>query len=516
MSDVIYLRKSRADLELESRSEVDVLSRHEAELRRNAARLGRTVTAVYREVVSGDTISARPVMMQLLHEVELGKWDAVHVVETSRLARGDTIDQGIVARAFQLSGTLIVTPSKIVDPNNEYDEDYFEFDLFMSRREYKAITRRQQRGRIASMNEGKWVANKAPYGYDRQKLTGEKGWTLVPNDKADTVRSIFQWYTSGMGTSLIVRRLNETGVPSPTGKDWTNCVVRAILDNPSYTGMIPWGRRPAVKTVRGGAVTVHTPRAKEYQLFQGRHEPIVTKEIFDAAQDRLAHNKSRPGPKQAAMKNPLSGLVYCSKCGRAMVRRPYGNGYPDGLICPYTSCDNVGSRLDLVEEAVLDGLRRWLMDFDAGKRPEEAPEASQAAQVQRAIRDADKELADLQTQLMRIYDLTEQGVYSSDDFLTRSRENAARRQAAEKRLEDLAAELARLQTVLSARAELVPDLRHILDAYDGATVEEKNALLKSVLSRVDYLKTNRERWGLGSDMSLTLYPRIPFSFPPDR
>ena len=197
MSDVIYLRKSRADLELESRSDEDVLARHEAELRRNAARLGRTVTAVYREVVSGDTITARPMMQRLLYEVESGMWDAVHVVETSRLARGDTIDQGVVARAFRYSGTLIITPSKIVDPNNEYDEDYFEFDLFMSRREYKAITRRMQRGRVASAREGKWVANRAPFGYDRVKLEREKGWTLVPNADADIVRDIFAWYTSG-------------------------------------------------------------------------------------------------------------------------------------------------------------------------------------------------------------------------------------------------------------------------------------------------------------------------------
>jgi len=508
MPDVIYLRKSRADLELESRSEVDVLARHEAELRRNAARLGRTVTAVYREVVSGDTIEARPQMQRLLYEVEAGKWDAVHVVETSRLARGDTIDQGIVARAFQLSGTLIITPTKIVDPNNEYDEDYFEFDLFMARREYKAITRRQQRGRMASIQEGKWVANKAPYGYDRVKLTGEKGWTLQPNADAPTVRDIFTWYIDGLGVSLIVRRLNELGILSPSGKDWTNPVVRAILSNPAYTGMIAWGRRAGVKSVSGGSVVKSRPRSRDYTLVPGRHEPLVDRETFEAVQERLSLNPSRPGPKQAPMKNPLAGLVYCSKCGRAMVRRPYNRDYPDGLICPYTSCETVGSRLDAVEAAILEALRHWLADLDVGKRPEDTAEASQISQIERQITATKKELEDLQRQLTRIYDLTEQGVYTSEDFLTRSKENAARREAAEQRLVDLSRQAEQLHAVIYSRDQLAPDLRHVLDVYPSATLEEKNALLKSVLSRVIYSKTSRERWATGSDLRLDLIPRI--------
>ena len=509
MPDVIYLRKSRADLEMESRSAVDVLARHEEELRRNAARLGRTITAVYREVVSGDTISARPEMMRLLHEVESGMWDAVHVVETSRLARGDTIDQGIVARAFSLSNTLIITPAKVVDPNNEFDSDFFEFDLFMARREYKMITRRMQRGRVASTREGKWAANRAPFGYDRVKLEREKGWTLTPNSDADTVRDIYSWFTrEGLGVSRIVRRLNESGILSPKGKDWTNCVVREILANPAYAGFVRWGFRPTVKSVENGEVKLSNPRKSDYELFHGLHPAIVSRETFDAAKEKLSHNKSRPGPKQVETKNPLSGLVYCAKCGRAMVRRPYGNGYPDGLLCVYTSCDTVSSTLATVEEAILSALRKWLADLEAGVRPEDTPEAAEISATEKAIRSLEKELESLSQQLSRIYDLTEQGVYSSEDFVTRSRENSARRQETEIRLADLRRKAEELRHIIFNREQLAPDLRHVLDAYPSATPAEKNALLKSVLSKVVYSKSSRERWATGSDMHIDLFPRI--------
>lgn len=156
----IYLRKSRADREAEARGEGETLARHERILLDLAKKRGYNVGAIYREVVSGETISARPVMQQLLQEVEAGKWDGVLVVEVERLARGDTIDQGVVSRAFQFSNTLIITPMKTYDPNNEFDEEYFEFGLFMSRREFKlssaallpAVNLLRKKANIAEVN----------------------------------------------------------------------------------------------------------------------------------------------------------------------------------------------------------------------------------------------------------------------------------------------------------------------------------------------------------------------------
>ena len=174
MQYCLYLRKSRADSEAEALGEGETLARHEKALLDLAKKLNLNITAIYREIVSGETIAARPVMQQLLQEVEQGIWDGVLVMEVERLARGDTIDQGIVAQTFKFSDTKIITPIKTYNPNNEFDEEYFEFGLFMSRREYKTINRRLQRGRMASVKDGKYVANKAPYGYNRIRIENDK------------------------------------------------------------------------------------------------------------------------------------------------------------------------------------------------------------------------------------------------------------------------------------------------------------------------------------------------------
>ena len=121
MQYCLYLRKSRADSEAEARGEGETLARHEKALLDLAKKLNLNITAIYREIVSGETIAARPVMQQLLQEVEQGIWDGVLVMEVERLARGDTIDQGIVAQTFKFSDTKIITPIKTYNPNNEFD-----------------------------------------------------------------------------------------------------------------------------------------------------------------------------------------------------------------------------------------------------------------------------------------------------------------------------------------------------------------------------------------------------------
>ena len=98
----LYLRKSRADCEAEARGETETLARHEKILMELAEKLHLHITAVYREIVSGETISARPVMQQLLSEVE----------KTAVLPAVIPLIRASFPEHFSTLGTKIITPAK--------------------------------------------------------------------------------------------------------------------------------------------------------------------------------------------------------------------------------------------------------------------------------------------------------------------------------------------------------------------------------------------------------------------
>lgn len=512
----MYLRKSRKDLELEAVGGEDTLERHRRVLLELARQHELTVTRIYQEVVSGDTIEGRPQMQQLLRDVEAGSYDAVICHDIDRLGRGGMRDQGLILETFKWSHTAIITPDKVYNLDAEFDEEALEFKTMSARYEYRMIKKRLARGREASVREGKFTGHIPPYGYERYKLKGQKGWSLRPVEPAaSVVRDIYRWFLGEneprIGVSLIVRRLNERGIPGPAGKDWVPCTVRGILSNPEYAGYIRSKNRPSQKSMENGQLVEHRPRAAAPLLFPGLHEPLITQEQLDAAAALLAMNKGRPGPKQVKMKNPLSGLVICDQCGRAMVRRPYGNGYPDGLLCSYTSCSCVSSTLETVETAILDGLRSWVVNLDvsfengAGERSDE----DALRDVRRAIDAAQAEGERLRGQRARAYDLVEQGIYTPEIFTQRMSALADELAAVAAQIEQLTLEAERLETAAAAKSALLPNILHVLDVYDLAeTPEEKNALLRSVLSKVTYHKTRRSRWSGGSDLSLTLYPIV--------
>lgn len=524
MSYAIYLRKSRADIEAEIRGEGETLERHRTALLDLARRLDLTVPRIYSEVVSGDTIASRPQMQQLLEDVENGCWEGVLVMDIDRLARGDTIDQGIVAQAFKNAGCKIITPAKTYDPSNEFDEEYFEFGLFMARREYKAINRRIQRGRIASIQEGKYIGSVPPFGYNRVKIQGAKGYTLEPHpEQAPIVQTIFSLFTDGearpdgtvakLGTSMISRQLNEWKILSPGGTTWTGTMVRTILQNPTYMGKIRWGYRPyQKKTCAGQTVSVrHKKKPGEYTLVDGLHPPLVSEDTFQLAQELIKQSKGFPLPYDYQLKNPLSGIVFCGLCGHAMVRRYSKRDEQTYLLCTCQSCNNVSSHFDIVEQHLIQSMENWLLQYKIQMETQNPPQPQDTIQLRsKSLNRLQNELRTLQKQQSNLHDLLEQGVYSTDTFLNRSAVLDTKMSETRLAIQQLEEEIANEEIQRLSTEEFIPQFKHILEYYQvSEDVQTKNDLLKEVLEKVTYIKRSGGRWGDPYNFELSIFPRIP-------
>lgn len=507
--DAIYLRKSRVDLEAERSGAGNTLSRHRQTLTDLAKRQDRQIGEIYEEICSGDSIASRPEMQRLLHDVEAGRWDSILVMEIERLARGDSIDQGVVAQAFKYSGTKIVTPMKIYDPQNEFDEEFFEFGLFMSRREYKTIKRRLQAGQLAAVKEGRYMGKTAPLGYRRVRVENGKGWTLeIVPETAAHVQHIFQLALQGYGLQKIARTLNAEGIPSAQGKTWSEFTVRTILDNVVYRGDVSWGKRPSVKTSTGGVVSKTRPCSDTYLICEGLHEPIVTREIFAAAQEQRRRFPAPPVHQNAALHNPFQGLLYCRLCGQRLQLCLKSSTGKRSFVCRNLACDNISATQEVVEHAVHDALVRWTREYSFSLDHADAADLEQErASIQTRCDQIAAQLQQQNQRMSRAYDMLELGVYQPEEFQIRRAELQKQNAALQDSYRDAAQSMQKLQDILDARSTIVPRITHITDVWDSLhTPEEKNTLLRSCIERLEYQKTGKRSQ---SQIKVWVYPVLP-------
>jgi len=509
----IYLRKSREDIESEKYGESETLARHEKILTTLAEKRNLTIGKIYREVVSGETISERKEMQKLLKDVENEKWTGVLVVEVERLARGDTADQGRVSKAFKYSHTKIITPVKTYDPDNEFDEEYFEFGLFMSRREYKTINRRLQRGREVSVSEGKFVGNIAPFGYDRVKLKDSKGYSLSINqNEASIVKEIFRLYAfEGNTINSVVKQLNNMNLKPRISNEWTISSVKDILSNPTYVGKIVWNRRKQKKKTKNGHLIISRPRNNEYLIYDGLHEPIIDTETWDLVQEKRKQNTPKVKHNNI-VQNPLVGLVFCEKCGKPMQRRPYTKANkPATLMCSNSKCDNISSKLYIVENKIIEALKIWLENYKIDYKIKDNSNIENNRIIEQSILATKKELEKENANLNKIYDFLENGIYSKEEFINRSKSKKENIESLENKLKEYTKLLNKNTEMQQQKEIIIPKLENVIDLYYNLeSAEDKNVLLKSILAKVTYLKTEKaiKKDSDPTNFELHIYPKV--------
>ena len=501
---VIYLRKSRKDAEFSKEPLEKTLERHEKQLQDFSQRVfGLKIPEknIYREVVSGDTISDRPQMQKVLELIESDDVKGVLCIEIERLARGNSIDQGVIAQKFQITNTKIITPAKIYDLDNEFDLSFFEDGLYQSRKFLTYTKKILSRGKVQSVKEGKFIGSKAPLGYDRKKLKNEKGWTLEKNKDNWIVRKIFDLYLyENMGATNIAHKMNTLGVSGAISSTWSTAMIRSILKrNDVYAGYITYNKRKTIKKYVDGNIVVTRPESNDYLLIKGLHEPTITEEEYEEIKRKLKESYKPSTKKGYSVKNPLAGIVKCGLCGRSMYRRPYNKSFTkngkineDTLLCTNLVCNNVSTALKLVENAVIEKIKtkeieveNIIKDFKTNN-----PSISRNNnKIEKELELYKKKIATLEKQKEKTCELLEKEIYTPEMFFERT--NSIKNEIEEaqnciKQLEETQknTEIAKLET-------MYPKFEKILNLYDKLSTEDKNELLKSIIKEIRYFKTNK-------------------------
>lgn len=477
-----YLRKSRMEEGMETD---EVLAKHRKALADFAARNDIHIIETYYEVVSGESLYARPEMLRLLQDVEAGNYDAVLCMDLDRLSRGRMHDQGVILDTFRDSDTLIITPEKTYDLHDELDDEMAEFKTFMSRREYKIINKRLRRGLQQSIQDGCYVAN-APYGY--RKTTVDKKPTLeIYEPEAKFVRMIFEMYADGYGCVAIARQLTLLGARPHRSNEFNRSSVAHILKNPTFIGKVVWNQKSHIKKgARGNEkhITIYNPRDK-WTITDGLHPAIVDKALYDKCQEILA-GKYRPSRNDGTVKSALAGLVYCGTCGAHMQKMNQNKNVPY-LLCNRRGCC-AGAKYEYVETRILQHLREILDELTSSQAQAKVPPGTDYKALLTEVR-REQKAADGQKN--RLYELLELGEYDLPTFRERMPVVKAKIAALEAKEEELLTAMDRqARTDPKAQAEKIAA---VLAAYDDSDAAHRNSLLHSVIERVTYHKEKKTK-----------------------
>lgn len=398
-----YLRKSQSDDPLLTIEEV--LQKHENLLDEwDMKHLGALVPEQnrFREVVSGETIKERPEINKVLRLIESPKYKAVKIVEPQRLTRGDLEDIGRIMKLFKHTNTFIITLDRTYDLRDEYDWTAFETELKRGNDYLNYYKKIQNRGRLLSVSQGNYLGSSPPYGFNKIKVKDGKRECPTLEEKkeeADIVRLIFDLYVNkDMGCTKICNYLDSLGIKPPKGKYWSPAAMKDKLENVHYIGKVKWNWRKTIDIVENGEFIKTRPKAKigEYLIYEGRHEGIVSEELFNAAQEK--RGKNHRAKATAKFRNPFAGLLWC-KCGRAMSLRFFKNKDGSEKSAPRLSCEdqkhcNNGSCLyEEIMNRVVEVLQQCIEDFEIRIKNDEGDSAKLHAQL---IKNLEKKMKDLE------------------------------------------------------------------------------------------------------------------------
>ena len=167
-------------------------------------------------------------------------------------------------------------------------------------------------------------------------------------------------------------------------------------------------------------------------------------------------------------------------------------------MCTTSKCPTVASYLPVVEEKLLSSLEQILENYKLELDGTMVPDDGSLKLAESQLKNASAKAATLQKQLDKIHICFEQDIYDMDTFLDRSHAVKSELEQCKAEMKEAQHRIEEIKLSGDQRRTFIPRFEGILDSYRHTEdPEQKNALLKELISRIDYTKTSR-----GSSLNL--------------
>lgn len=480
----IYLRKSRD----ESDGKEDVLAKHES-LLLEYVKNHNLKYEIYKEIGSSEYIDSRPKMVRLLSDVSQKLYDAVLVVDLDRLSRGDLEEMGRISRVFRDSKTLVLTPSKSYDFNNEDQVLINNFEMVFANHEYRMIKKRMLRGKLQGTKAGKWTNGRPPFPYVYNRLTKELD---VDPDKVKVYELMKKMFLEEMkATYEIAWRLNELGFKTNRNSYWYENTVRRILKNEVHLGKVVYGKTSGSGSKKKlNASGVQIKDRSEWIIAEGSHQPLKTEEEH---QRILAILESRRYTPKGTRTNVqvLSKLIYCGKCNRVMSFTGKASGKKYVKTCLTTNrfgnrCHNRSLNVEVIYAQLFLDLEEYEQQL-LNHEPKEKQGDSSALQL--ALHNKLEELERSEKGIDRIKDLFIDEVIDKLEMKKRIAKQQKLMQTKKEEIRSIEQSLAVIENVRTDDDRLHA-IREFKKAWntEGIGKRELNTLAKQLIDRIEYVR----------------------------
>jgi site-specific DNA recombinase len=274
----------------------------------------------YDEGITGTKKEKRPELLRMISDCENRKIELIVTKSISRFARNTTDCLELVRKLLDLD-IFIYFEKENINTGSMESELMLSILSGLAESESVSISENSKWSVKRRFQNGTFKISYPPYGYDT--VDGDM---VVNKSQAKIVRFIFAEILSGKGTHKIANELNSRKIPTKKSGRWTATTIRGMIGNEKYTGDAIFQ-----KTYTDDCFNRHNNNGeKEQYLVRNHHEPIISHEDFEAAQDIVEQRGKEKGlekqNKKYQNRYPFSGKIICGQCGGTFKRRIHSSG----------------------------------------------------------------------------------------------------------------------------------------------------------------------------------------------
>lgn len=276
------------------------------------------------EAITGTKTVKRDGFLKMINDCMAGMVDVILTKSISRFSR-NLVDTLQYVRMLKDKGIAVIFEKENINTLSMESEMALALLSTLAQNEVESLSANVKLGIKMKMKRGEIMGFNGCLGYDYHPE--DKSITVNP-EEAEVVREIFDMYLSGFGAPTIAKELTRLGRKNKKGEvKWTDSGIRSIINNEKYKGDLLLGKTFTVDPI--SKRRLENMGEEEQYYIKEHHEPIVSPEIWEAAQEikKSRYRRSTmpvPGTrKKYSRKYAFSSMCECGFCGKYMTRRAH-------------------------------------------------------------------------------------------------------------------------------------------------------------------------------------------------